>query len=107
MATRTMVALAVLPLTSAACSTTSISGDVANDTTEVATEPDVVEAVADPGDTAEPAPDIHHDPDLEPDAEEGGVVGDACYSRTQCTGVPSENRVCLTTVEGFLHFPGG
>jgi hypothetical protein len=46
-------------------------------------------------------------------AEEGdlecivGVTGDACSSAGQCACVPSLARQCLTTLSGYVYFPGG
>jgi len=37
----------------------------------------------------------------------GGVVGDACYSATQCGGVPGAGVTCLTSIMGYITFPGG
>jgi hypothetical protein len=61
----------------------------------------------DPG--TDPAYDPGFDPGHDPGADPGGggVVGDACYSATQCGGVPSSSRMCLTTVMGYVTFPGG
>jgi len=41
------------------------------------------------------------------DGTGGGVVGDACYSSTQCSGVPGSGRTCLTSLMGYITFPGG
>ena len=61
----------------------------------------------DPGyDTGyDPGYDTSYDPGT--DTATGGVVGDACYSATQCTGVPGTGRTCLTTLMGYITFPGG
>jgi hypothetical protein len=37
----------------------------------------------------------------------GGVVGDPCYSATQCGGVPGAGVTCLTSIMGYITFPGG
>ena len=37
----------------------------------------------------------------------GGLVGDACYSATQCGGVPGAGVTCLTSIMGYITFPGG
>lgn len=41
-----------------------------------------------------------------PDAT-GGIVGDPCYTSTQCSGVPGSGRTCLTSLMGYITFPGG
>ena len=53
-------------------------------------------------------------PDVTPDTgtdvptdSTGGAVGDACTNASSCTGVPGSGRMCLTTVFGYLDFPGG
>ena len=75
----------------------------------------------DPGLDPDAAPDLHPDPDADPDPDPadavdasdaeaeppGGTVGDRCYSSTQCAGVPGTGRLCLTTLMGYLTFPGG
>jgi hypothetical protein len=58
------------------------------------------------------APDLPPDtaPDLvdtAPDSTTGGVVGDACYSASQCGGVPGAGVTCLTSIMGYITFPGG
>ncbi len=48
-------------------------------------------------------------PDLAdtPTETTGGIVGDPCYSTTQCSGVPGTGRTCLTSLMGYVTFPGG
>ncbi|MBW2260516.1 MAG: hypothetical protein JRG91_00975 [Deltaproteobacteria bacterium] len=71
-----------------------------------------------PSDTVEVPPDVPTEvtPDLPADVipeavddggSTGGVVGDACYSATQCGGVPGAGVTCLTSIMGYITFPGG
>lgn len=60
----------------------------------------------------EPAGDPGPDPGTDDlPAEDGactvGVTGDPCSSPTQCSCVPSSARECLTTLSGYIAFPGG
>ena len=61
----------------------------------------------DPG--YDPGTDPGYDPGVDPgtDPGTGGVVGDACYSVTACMGVPGTGRTCLTSIYGYVTFPGG
>jgi hypothetical protein len=56
----------------------------------------------------ETRPDVRPDwiPDIMPDAP-GGLTGDPCRRRADCMGVPGSGRMCLTTVFGYITFPGG
>jgi hypothetical protein len=45
--------------------------------------------------------------DITTDGPSGGVVGDACYSASQCGGVPGAGVTCLTSIMGYITFPGG
>ena len=63
--------------------------------------------------TPEVTPDPTEDPTTEPttdpttDTSTGGVVGDPCYSSTDCSDVPGAGRLCMNTIGGVLSFPGG
>jgi hypothetical protein len=61
----------------------------------------------DPG--TDPGVDPGTDPGVDPgtDPGTGGVVGDACYTTTDCSGVPGAGRACLTSLMGYITFPGG
>ncbi len=70
-------------------------------------DPDVVEEEEE---TDLPAVDVAgEEPSEDPVTEEPevGIVGDPCYSSTQCPGVPGAGRICLTSIMGYITFPGG
>ncbi|MBW2260374.1 MAG: hypothetical protein JRG91_00255 [Deltaproteobacteria bacterium] len=68
--------------------------------TAVEPTPDVTPEV-----TPDPAPDSTSDPAV--DTSTGGIVGDSCYSSTDCSEVPGAGRLCMNTIGGILSFPGG
>jgi hypothetical protein len=51
-------------------------------------------------------PDVPPDP-TDPDVPPGGIVGDACTSWSDCTGMPSPSADCWWDILGYLRFPGG
>ena len=65
----------------------------------------------------DPEPDIMPDPepDIIPDPTDimddetcfGGIVGDPCSAASDCNCVPSSASECLTSLAGFITFPGG
>jgi hypothetical protein len=57
----------------------------------------------------DPSPDATDTvpPDTDAEAAPGGVVGDPCFNSTQCMGVPGAGRACLTSLMGYVSFPGG
>jgi len=80
------------------------------DIPDVAPDPDLV-----PDPIIDPVPDLDvidvgPDPIVDPTDDGGctvGVTGDPCSSATQCNCVPSSARECLTTLSGYVSFPGG
>jgi len=67
------------------------------------TSPPDLDAISDPHfDTLPDVPDVSDD-----GACLVGLVGDPCSSASQCNCVPSSARECLTTIFGYLDFPGG
>lgn len=63
-----------------------------------------------PDPTTDPIPDPTSDwaPDTTTDPGTGtGVVGDPCASDGDCGGIPSAEAFCLTSVGGYISFPGG
>jgi hypothetical protein len=54
-------------------------------------------------------PDMYPDTtsDTSPDTTAGSIVGDPCTSVAQCMEVPGTGRLCLTTIAGYMDFPGG
>ncbi len=81
-------------------------GDVPVDTTLDSTPDTYFDSPVDTGHD-DGGPDIPWDPPTDTPDATGGIVGDACYSATQCTGVPGAGRTCLTTLMGYITFPGG
>jgi len=81
--------------------------------------PDVPDLRPDPDATETPpdTTDLRPDPDATDTAdatdarEDGactvGLTGDACTSASSCACVPSSARECLTTLSGYITFPGG
>jgi hypothetical protein len=72
--------------------------------------PDVVDAMdfileTVPEPAPEPVVDTWVEPEPEPEPE--NFVGDPCTSSMVCDGVPGEGRVCLTSLMGYVTFPGG
>ncbi|MFH1437260.1 MAG: hypothetical protein ABIJ56_16245 [Pseudomonadota bacterium] len=86
--------------------------DVPADTPDIPVESDIpgpdLDVPAD-GDVGDPGAE-----DIRPEdvaAEDGsctvGLTGDPCSSPTACACVPSSARECLTTLSGYITFPGG
>jgi hypothetical protein len=81
--------------------------------------PDLPDGTHDPDVIIDPTPDPTPDLDateIRPDTTDTiaddagctvGVTGDPCSSATQCNCVPSSARECLTTLSGYVSFPGG
>lgn len=83
------------------------------DATPDTTPPDVVPDAIPPDVSPDSPPDIHPDPPPEVvdadvvDAPPAGIVGDACSSRRDCSGMPTSSADCWHDIMGFLSFPGG
>jgi hypothetical protein len=78
--------------------------------------PDMDDAIDNPVDVHVDADDgvdlpLDTDPDISDIRSEeeciGGAVGDACSLDSQCGCVPSSARECLTSISGYMNFPGG
>jgi len=76
--------------------------------------PDVVPPDAVPDPPMDPPPDPTTDPwpDVPPDVVDvdvppGGIVGDACSSWRDCSGMPTSSADCWFDIMGVARFPGG
>ena len=60
-------------------------------------------------DAEDPIPDPVLDvvADDGPEEPETGIVGDPCYTTAQCENVPGAGRLCMTSLMGYVTFPGG
>jgi hypothetical protein len=109
---RALPALAFLLTVGCASTTTPHNTDAdAGDSTDLSdlmdTPADLVDTMADTMTDTLP-PDTTEVPvDTGPDGTGGGVVGDPCYSASQCGGVPGAGVTCLTSIMGYITFPGG
>ena len=115
-------------------STGDTSDDPSDDAVDLSDlQPDIApDASPDAPDMADPPPDIPSPdldvtpepdgadtpgPDFPPEVSDGldgtegpcsvGLTGDPCATPSQCNCVPSSSRECLTTLAGYLTFPGG
>lgn len=73
---------------------------------------DAIDTHPDPVSDLEVIPDgMEVRPDSTDGAEDGaclvGLTGDPCSSVSQCACVPSSARECLTSLSGYISFPGG
>jgi hypothetical protein len=100
-------AIAIAALMLAGCYTSTMS-DGHSDYTLVdvqeLSEPGV-DTAPEPAREPEPEEDVPPEPDPEPIPE--NCVGDPCYWSSECDGVPAGGRVCLTSLMGYVDFPGG
>ena len=88
-------------------------GDVPIDTPDIHTESDIpgpdLDGVSPDGDVSDPGVEDIRPEDMA--TEDGactvGLTGDPCSSPTACSCVPSSARECLTTLSGYITFPGG
>ena len=93
--------------------------DLAPDTPEPDLLPDLPPDIPPPDLDVTPEPDRENipGPDLLPDISDAadgsdgsctvGLTGDPCAEPDQCNCIPSDSRECLTTIGGYLSFPGG
>ena len=85
--------------------TEDTGGSDLTDTTPTDTTPPDTTPDTPPDTPPDTTPDTT--PDVTPDSTTGGVVGDPCYSSSDCSDVPGAGRLCLNVVGGALSFPGG
>ena len=89
--------------------------DLVPDTPEADMPPDIpppdLDVTPEPDRADMPGPDIPPEVSDAADGSDGpcsvGLTGDPCSSPSQCNCVPSSSRECLTTISGYISFPGG